>query len=218
MVCQKICFLTLINYLKRNDNSCQITGLPIRYKVINGMKVFGFHHPAYYYSNEEKQLVGHILKYYMEHVKNEANPLPDTLKPYAEAYINRKYNLSSNQSKGKFDFNKLIDLLREYIPNLDVYREKEKCYRIPLGKNKDMKLTVSPVHGGTIGIRSAIPINKSIYVTPEMEKLLPLLEPLGWVRESNKPTTWLVQLVYKGKTIQKICNMIVNTIKQMENK
>ena len=215
---QKVMDRVIINYLKRNDNSCQITGLPIRYKVINGMKVFGFHHPAYYYSNEEKQLVGHILKYYMEHGKNEANPLPDTLKPYAEAYINRKYNLSSNQLKGKFGFNRLIALLREYIPDLDDYKEDEKCYRIPIGKNKDMKLTISSVTNGTIGIRSAIPINKSVYVTPEMEKLLPLLESLEWVRESNNPAIWLVRLAYKGKTEQEICGIIVNTIKQMENK
>ena len=213
---QKVMDMVLINYLKKNDKSCQIPGLPIRYSLINNMKVFGFHHPAYYYSNEEKQLVGLFLKYYKEDGINEANPLPKMLQPYAEAYINRKIK-SSNQPKKAYDYNRIIDLLRERIPNLDSYKESEKCHRIPIGKNKDMKLTISSV-GNTIAIRSAVPINKSIYVTPKMEELLPLLETNEWVREYKNPTTWLVRLAYNRKTEQEICNIIVDTINLMADK
>lgn len=212
---QKVMDMVLNNY-KKNKESCQIPGLPIRYSFINEMKVFGFHHPAYFYSNEEKQLVGHFLNYYKEDGINEANPLPKELQPYAEAYKNRKIK-SASQSKKTFDYNLTIELLRKRVPDLDSYKESEKCHRIPIGKNKDMKLTISSV-GNTIAIRSASPINKSVYVTPEMEKLLPLLESIEWIRESKNPTIWFVRLAYNGKSEQEICNMIVNTINMMADK
>ena len=213
---QKVMDMVLINYLKKNDKSCQIPGLPVRYSIINDMKVFGFHHPAYYYSTEEKQLVGHFLKYYKEDGINEANPLPEMLQPYAEAYINRKKYSSSKQPGGTFDYYKLINLLREYIPNIDDYKEGEKCHRIPTGKHNELKVTVTSKDDGKIAIRSATPFSKGVYVTSDMKKLLPLLKSLGWVQELEKPNIWLVRFVYKGKTEQDISNVIINTINQLK--
>ncbi len=79
----------LLHYLNIIDKRCRVGELPIRYKIINNMKVYGFHHPSYYYTNEEKQLVGHFLGFYSEHEKSEANPLPAELEKYATEYINR---------------------------------------------------------------------------------------------------------------------------------
>lgn len=208
----------------KNDKTCQVPGLPIRYKLINGVKVFGFHHPAYYYSDAEKKLVGGFLGHYYKNTGITAvDPLPEGLELLKNNYLDYKANHIHGQSKGMFDYNELIRLIGEKKSNIEQYREG-KLHRIPIGKNNVMKLTIS-VGDRRIGIRLASVNSDNKWVTPQMEnKLLPILEELEkkeeckwWIREKEIPETWFVNLDYKGKTEEELCNIIVNTIDYLKD-
>ena len=75
------------------DRNCYVEDLPIRYKKINNIKVFGFHHPASRYTTQEKELVAKFLEYYDNNDLSEVdpkNPLPTKeLKNVAEQYRTR---------------------------------------------------------------------------------------------------------------------------------
>ena len=225
---QKVMDSVLEHYELKNDKTCQVPGLPIRYKYINnelikGMQVFGFHHPAYYYSDAEKKLIGRFLGNYYGNKKYTAvDPLPEELELLKNNYLDYKTNHIHGQSKGMFDYNELIRLIGEKKSNIEQYREG-KLHRIPIGKNNVMKLTIS-AGDRRIGIRLASVNSDNKWVTPQMkEKLLPILEELEkkekckWIREKEKPETWFVNLDYKGKTEEELCNIIVNTIDYLKD-
>ena len=222
---QKVMDSVLVHYEFKNDKTCQVPGLPIRYKLINGMRVFGFHHPAYYYSDAEKKLVGRFLGYYyVNKEKTAIDPLPEEIELLKNNYLDYKANHISGNSKVTYNYKILIDLLREQIPDIDKYKENEKTHRIAVGKNSDMKLTVSNVHG-TIGIRLASVNSDKKWVTPQMvNNLLPILEELEkkekckWIREKEKPETWFVKLDYKGKTEEEIRDIIIKTREYLKDK
>ena len=89
---QRVMDVVLEKYYKdKIDKNCYVLDLPIRYKEINNVKVFGFHHPASRYTTEEKDLVGKFLKYYDNNDFDPKNPLPtEELKDSAEKYRIRK--------------------------------------------------------------------------------------------------------------------------------
>lgn len=202
----------------KNDKTCQVPGLPIRYKLINGVKVFGFHHPAYYYSDAEKKLVGGFLGHYYKNTGITAvDPLPEGLELLKNNYLDYKANHIHGQSKGVFDYNKLIGLLRKKIPSLDEkYKENDGCYRINTGK--DMKITVSSTNEGTIAMRAATKDKNGSWVRPGMASLLEQLETLGWIEESKNTNIWFVKLDYKGKTEEEIREIIIKTREYLEDK
>lgn len=202
----------------KNDKTCQVPGLPIRYKLINGVKVFGFHHPAYYYSDAEKKLVGGFLGHYYKNTGITAvDPLPEGLELLKNNYLDYKANHIHGQSKGVFDYNKLIGLLRKKIPSLDEkYKENDGCYRINAGK--DMKITVSSTNEGTIAMRAATKDKNGSWVRPGMASLLEQLETLGWIEESKNTNIWFVKLDYKGKTEEEIREIIIKTREYLEDK
>lgn len=214
---QKVMDSVLEHYEFKNDKTCQVSGLPIRYKLIKDMQVFGFHHPAYYYSDAEKKLVGRFLgNYYGNKKYNTVDPLPEELELLKNNYLDYKTNHIHGQSKGMFDYNKLIDLLRKKIPSLDEkYKENDGCYRINAGK--DMKITVSSTNKGTIAMRAATKDKNGSWVRPGMASLLEQLETLGWIEESKNTNIWFVKLDYKGKTEEELCNIIVNTIDYLKD-
>lgn len=215
---QKVMDSVLEHYEFKNDKTCQVPGLPIRYKLINGMQVFGFHHPAYYYSDAEKKLVGGFLGHYYKNTGITAvDPLPVGLELIKNNYLDYKANHIHGQSKGVFNYKKLIELLREEIPDIDKYKENEKTHRIAVGKNSVMKLTVSTVQG-TIGIRLASVTSNNKWVTGNMDFLLPSLKNLNWNRETELPERWFVKLDYKGKTEEEIRDIIIKTRDYLEDK
>lgn len=215
---QKVMDSVLEHYELKNDKTCQVPGLPIRYKLINGMQVFGFHHPAYYYSDAEKKLVGGFLGHYYKNTGITAvDPLPVGLELIKNNYLDYKANHIHGQSKGVFDYNKLIDLLRKKIPSLDEkYKENDGCYRINAGK--DMKITVSSTNKGTIAMRAATKDKNGSWVRPGMASLLEQLETLGWIEESKNTNIWFVKLDYKGKTEEEIRDIIIKTRDYLEDK
>lgn len=215
---QKVMDSVLEHYEFKNDKTCQVPGLPIRYKLINGMQVFGFHHPAYYYSDAEKKLVGGFLGHYYKNTGITAvDPLPVGLELIKNNYLDYKANHIHGQSKGVFDYNKLIDLLRKKILSLDEkYKENDGCYRINAGK--DMKITVSSTNEGTIAMRAATKDKNGSWVRPGMASLLEQLETLGWIEESKNTNIWFVKLDYKGKTEEEIRDIIIKTRDYLEDK
>lgn len=95
---QKVMDVVLEEYVDKNERDCFVEDLPIRYKLIpvrneenHYMKVFGFHHPAYPYTRQEKQLVSKFLEYYDNNEFDPKNPLPtEELKDSAVKYRIRK--------------------------------------------------------------------------------------------------------------------------------
>jgi len=220
---QKVMDSVLEHYELKNDKTCQVPGLPIRYKYINnelikGMQVFGFHHPAYYYSDAEKKLVGRFFgSYYGNKEFTAVDPLSEELELLKNNFLDYKANHIHGQSKGVFNYNELIDLLRKKIPSLDEkYKENDGCYRINAGK--DMKITVSFTNKGTIAMRAATKDKNGSWVRPGMASLLEQLETLGWIEESKNTNIWFVNLDYKGKTEEEISDIIIKTRDYLEDK
>ena len=108
--------------------------------------------------------------YYKNTGITAVDPLPVGLELIKNNYLDYKANHIHGQSKGVFNYKKLIELLREEIPDIDKYKENEKTHRIAVGKNSVMKLTVSTVQG-TIGIRLASVTSNNKWVTGNMDFL-----------------------------------------------
>lgn len=150
-----------------------------------------------------------IVKYYKESKSQQ--------KANCKTIINQKEKRTRTQKKATFNYKKLIELLREEIPDIDKYKENEKTHRIAVGKNSVMKLTVSTVQG-TIGIRLASVTSNNKWVTGNMDFLLPSLKNLNWNRETELPERWFVKLDYKGKTEEEIREIIIKTRDYLKDK
>ena len=197
----------LVNYLKKKDNTCKLTGLPIRYKVINEMKVYGFHHPAYYYSNEEKQLVGHFLGHYDKKIITEANPLPKELEQYVVAYLNRSRKANAH---GMVSSDEIYKKLCERLKTLyQVIEEKNNLCRFEI--SKELAFTVTNNENGYVAFRH-IKFDKKVQYTnndyPNLFEYRSTLQDMGYETNSN---VWLgkKQFIQYGGNEEDVCNTII---------
>ena len=208
---QKVMDSVLEHYNFKNDKTCQVPGLPIRYKLINGMQFYGFHHPAYFYSDAEKKLVGKYLGYYYGKKNITAtDSLPQELDLLGKAYLEYKAN-NNNSSQGSFDYDILVGLLKEHKLS---YKEDKKHYWIDLGKD-GLEITVSSVNGGTIGIRGHERSKEYDFVAPNIISYMSQLEELGWIKDNIQPNIWLAHLQYKALSEKEICEAIIKTINSL---
>lgn len=221
---QKVMDAVLEEYVDKNERDCFVEDLPIRYKLIpvrneenHYMKVFGFHHPAYPYTRQEKELVGKFLGYYGKDISNmpESKVLPtnDELQRLANAYRDRiKNKPSASKPKASFNYTKLIDsLIKERDLNL-CEDDRDKTPFMISTKN-DMAITIRL---NDIGIRRKTAIKGKGWVTDEMKKtLLNKLEELNWEQDKKSPNSWLAHLKCDGLSEEKICKAILNTIKSL---
>ena len=205
-----------------NEKACYVEDLPIRYKKINGIRVFGFHHPAFPYTRQEKDLVGKFLEYYDENDMQESNVLPpdDELQLLAEKYRDRiKNKRSSSVSKIILNYTELINKLKDKLKELGLELHKENDNHYWISTENNLRITIRCDKGTTnVGIRRSS-YQGGGWVTEEMkDNLMPQIGIIGWKRDKESPDSWLAHLPYKESSEEKLSNDIKETISMKKKK
>lgn len=128
-----------------------VYGSVFSYAHHGGYVIVGIHHPAYYYSNEQKSLVGRCLQLvFSHHGKITADEIRKETSDSYQAYLSKKQ--SPTGKKFHVDLDKVTDLLKNTCYKYEGKKGKP-TYRFRFCDSHPIAITITNTQKGYIAIR-----------------------------------------------------------------